>query len=241
MRISPHAFAVTGLGFIPPWSVNAGFIVGAERTLVVDTGPTSHAARTLLGYARAVRPSNTLLAVNTERHMDHLLGNGFFRANGIDVYGHPSIRRTAADLVAEIEEMNRCIPQPFRRERGEAAVFFNGTTVENPNRPIEAETVLDLGVCEARLIPTPGHTASNLSVFCPTDGVLFSGDCVVEGYAPNLDDPGMDPAAWLISLELLSGLKPAVLVPGHGEILTGNAVQEGMDRMKMEIDDRLNR
>ncbi len=241
MRISPHIHAVTGLGFIPPWSVNAGFIVGAERTLVVDTGPSANAARTILGYARAVRPSNTLLAVNTERHTDHMLGNGFFRANGIDVYGHPAIHRTAADLAAEIEELNRCIPQPFRRERGEAAVFFNGTTVENPNRPVEAETLLDLGACEARLIPTPGHTASNLSVFCPADGVLFSGDCVVAGYAPNLDDPGMDRQAWLDSLNLLSALHAAVLIPGHGDVLTGDAVLEGIDRMKREIDDRLNR
>ncbi|MDM7924665.1 MAG: MBL fold metallo-hydrolase [bacterium] len=241
MRVSPHAHAVTGLGFIPPWSVNAGFIVGAERTLVVDTGPSSHAARTILGYARAVRPSNTLLAVNTERHTDHMLGNGVFRANGMDIYGHSSIRRTAADLAAEIEELNRCISQPFRRERGEAAVFFRGTTVENPNRPVETETVMDLGGCEARLIPTPGHTASNLSVFCAVDAVLFSGDCVVTGYAPNLDDPTLDRQAWLESLDLLSSLHAAVLVPGHGEVLTGDAVREGIERMKKEIDGRLNR
>ncbi len=241
MRIAPHTHAVTGLGFIPPWSVNAGFIVGAERTLVVDTGPSSHAARTILGYARAVRPSNTLLAVNTERHTDHMLGNGVFRANGIEIYGHPSIRRTAEDLTAEIEELNRCIPQPFRRERGEAAVFFKGTTVENPNRPVESETVLDLGACAARLIPTPGHTGSNLSVFCPEDGVLFTGDCVTAGYAPNLDDPGMDRHAWLESLDLLSALHAEVLVPGHGEVLTGDAVREGIERIKMEIDGPLNR
>jgi glyoxylase-like metal-dependent hydrolase (beta-lactamase superfamily II) len=241
MRISPHAHAVTGLGFIPPWSVNAGFIVGAERTLVVDTGPSAHASRTLLGYARAVRPSNTILAVNTERHTDHMLGNGFFRGNGIDVYGHSSIHRTAADLVAEIEELNRCIPQPFRRERGEAALFFKGTTVENPNRPVEAEMVLDLGACEARLILTPGHTASNLSVFCPEDGVLFTGDCVTVGYAPNLDDPGMNREAWLESLNRLSALSPSALVPGHGEILTGDAVRGAVERMRAEIGHPRNR
>lgn len=235
MRIAPHTHAVTGLGFIPPWSVNAGFIVGAERTLVVDTGPSSHAARTILGYARAVRPSNTLLAVNTERHTDHMLGNCVFRANGIEIYGHPSIHRTAADLTAEIEELNRCIPQPFRRERGEAAVFFWGTTVENPNRSVETETALDLGGVEARLIPAPGHTASNLSMFCPEDSVLFTGDCVTAGYAPNLDDPTMDRLAWLDSLDLLSSLDAEVLVPGHGEVLTGDAVRKGIERMRRGI------
>jgi glyoxylase-like metal-dependent hydrolase (beta-lactamase superfamily II) len=232
MRISPHVHAVTGLGFIPPWSVNAGFIVGAERTLVVDTGPSARAARTILGYARAVRPGNVLLAVNTERHTDHLFGNGVFRDAGIDVYGHSSIRRGASDLAAEIEELNRCVPEPARRERGEASVFFKGTRVENPNRPFEAETTLDLGGLEALLIPTPGHTPANCSVFCPADAVLFTGDCVTVDYHPNLGDPGMDRQSWLESLDRIAGLGAGVLVPGHGDVLTGPAVGEAVDRMR---------
>jgi glyoxylase-like metal-dependent hydrolase (beta-lactamase superfamily II) len=235
MRITAHAYAVTGLGFIPPWSVNAGFIVGCDRTLVVDTGPSAHAGRTILGYARAVRPGNVILAVDTERHTDHLLGNGIFRDEGIDVYGHASIRRDAADLAAEIEELNRCIPQPGRRERGEGAVFFKGTRVENPNRTIDAETALDLGGFEARLFPTPGHTGTNLSVFSLPDRVLFTGDCVVDGYAPNLDDPGMNRADWMESLDRLAALRAEVLVPGHGEILTGSAVASGIERMREGI------
>jgi glyoxylase-like metal-dependent hydrolase (beta-lactamase superfamily II) len=235
MRISAHAYAVTGLGFIPPWSVNAGFIVGGDRTLVVDTGPSAHAGRTILGYARAVRPANIIIAVNTERHTDHLLGNGIFRDDGIDIYGHATLHRDPAELAAEIEELNRCIPRPDRRERGEAAVFFKGTRVENPNRKIDAETALDLGLCEARLIPTPGHTGTNISVFSIPDGVLFTGDCVVVDYAPNLDDPGMNRTSWMESLERLAALRAEVLVPGHGEILTGSAVASGIERMRGAI------
>jgi hypothetical protein len=38
MQISDHCFAVTGLGYVSPWCVNSGFIVGNKMTLVVDTG-----------------------------------------------------------------------------------------------------------------------------------------------------------------------------------------------------------
>ena len=31
MKVSSRCYAVTGLGYIPPWEVNAGFAVGACR------------------------------------------------------------------------------------------------------------------------------------------------------------------------------------------------------------------
>ncbi len=38
MKLSDRCYAVTGLGYSAPWSVNAGFVVGDDDTLVVDTG-----------------------------------------------------------------------------------------------------------------------------------------------------------------------------------------------------------
>ncbi|HTS47380.1 MAG TPA: hypothetical protein VMH05_05520 [Bryobacteraceae bacterium] len=37
MRLSQHCYALTGLGYVPPWSVNAGIVAGRETTLIVDT------------------------------------------------------------------------------------------------------------------------------------------------------------------------------------------------------------
>ena len=44
MKVSRHCYAVTGLAFLPPWSVNAGLIAGQAKTLVVDTGANMQAA-----------------------------------------------------------------------------------------------------------------------------------------------------------------------------------------------------
>jgi glyoxylase-like metal-dependent hydrolase (beta-lactamase superfamily II) len=110
MKISQHCYAITGLAFIPPWTVNAGFIAGVTTTLIVDTGATMQSARTIYGYASCVRPQNRLLVINTERHLDHVSGNSLFRDQDIDVYGHCGIARTDEELAEAITELNACIP-----------------------------------------------------------------------------------------------------------------------------------
>jgi len=233
MRISGHAYAVTGFGYVPPWEVNAGFVVGDSQTLIVDAGPGRFSAQTLFGYAWAVRQQNALFVVNTERHLDHVAGNGYFRSMGVEIYGHPSIDRKQEDLEADIEEMNGAVPDPVRRERREAALFFKGTSIANPNRFIDRDTDMDLGACPVRILLTPGHTASNLSAFVPSDGVLFCGDCVVADYFPNLGDPSSDWRMWLDSLDRIEALKLEILVPGHGEVLAGRQVSDAIARMRV--------
>ncbi|HET8841128.1 MAG TPA: MBL fold metallo-hydrolase [Ktedonobacteraceae bacterium] len=220
MKISQHCYAITGLSFIPPWTVNAGFIAGGAATLVVDTGANMQAARTIYGYAKSARPSNTLLVINTERHLDHIGGNSLFRELGIDVYGHYAITRSEEDLAGAIAEMKVCIPSPVRAKQNEAGIFYASTHIVNPNRPISTEQSIDLGSFSVQVIFTPGHTATNISIFVPTDGVLFCGDCLVSAYLPNLEEGSPDEwQAWLSSLARIENLAPEIIVPGHGETL----------------------
>ena len=117
MLLSNHCYAVTGLGYSSPWCVNAGFIAGDKMTLMVDTGGNRLAAQSIHGYASAVRPANQLRVINTEKHFDHIGGNGFFFAHGIDVWGHAAAVRTPEEFQAEIAEFNDAIPNPARRAR----------------------------------------------------------------------------------------------------------------------------
>jgi cyclase len=220
MRVSERCYAVLGLAMLPPWGANAGIVAGDARTLVVDTGPTALAAATIAGYAAAVRPGNALVAINTERHLDHLAGNATFRDLGADVYGHASIARTQEEHAADVADFNACIPNDVRRERGEAAVLFAGTRIANPNRPLTGDTTLDLGGLTVQVVLTPGHTPANLAVFVPTEGVAFCGDLVVSDYLPNLESGGPDDwRLWLASLDRLESPAPRAVVPGHGRVL----------------------
>jgi glyoxylase-like metal-dependent hydrolase (beta-lactamase superfamily II) len=237
MRISDRCYAVTGLACIPPWSVNAGFVVGEQATLIVDTGANALAAATIHGYALAARPGNRLAVVDTEPHFDHIGGNGFFRAKGIEVYGHAGVRRTPAEFDAEIAEFNSAILNAARRERVEAKVFYAGTSLVNPTQALDADTRMDLGGCEVEILLTPGHTPANISVWVPDDGVLFSGDCLVNRYLPNLDCGGVDDwMAWLASIDRIARLAPKVVMPGHGPVAFGDDVTQIIDTMRKTLE-----
>jgi len=225
MRIAPNCYAVTGLYFIPPWAANAGFITGGAKTLIVDTGSNYISARTIYGYAAAAKGDNTLLVLNTEKHLDHVGGNSFFAERGIDICGHPGINRTEQDIAGLFEDFDACTAHAVRRAQREAAVLLRRTTLANPNIKISGETMLDLGGLTVRVLPTPGHTETNLSVYVPATGVLYCGDCIVNGFIPNLEGGGPDAwGAWEKSLDRIVELGPEVVVPGHGDIISGKAM-----------------
>jgi glyoxylase-like metal-dependent hydrolase (beta-lactamase superfamily II) len=236
MLLSDRCFAVTGLGYSPPWCVNAGFVVGDETTLILDTGGNSLAAATIHGYATAVRRGNQLLVLDLEKHFDHIGGNGYFRERGVDVYGHVGIERTPAEFHAEIDEFNLSIPNPARRWLREAGVFFSRTQLTNPNRAITQDMRMDLGACEVEILMTPGHTPTNVSVYVPSDGVLFCADTLINGYLPNLDAGSVeDWHIWLESIDRLAALAPRVVVPGHGPVASGDEVPGLIERVRQVL------
>lgn len=233
MRVSSRCYAVTGLGYSAPWCVNAGFIVGEAVTLVVDTGGNTAAAQTIHGYACAAKPGNEVRVINTEKHFDHIGGNGFFREQGIDVWGHEGIVRTPLEFEAEVAEFSAAIDNAARRERGEARAFFHATRVVNPNCQLRGNGSFDLGECAAEIVPTPGHTPTNVSVWVPEDGVLFTGDCVVREYLPNLDAGTPEEwQMWLGSLERVERFRPSVIVPGHGPVARGDEVRAAIETVR---------
>jgi cyclase len=222
MRLSAHCYALAGFAYLPPWSVNAGLVCGERRTLIVDTGPTAQAAATILGYAETARPHNAILAINTERHLDHIAGNDLVRSRGIDVWGHPSVRRTDAELAGDVTEYSASVPDPVRRRDGEGGIPFLGTRIADPNVDVARECSIDLGGVSAEILLVPGHTPANLVVWIATEGVVYAGDSVVSDYRPNLESGGpADWRAWLDALDRIEALSPEILVPGHGRILRG--------------------
>jgi glyoxylase-like metal-dependent hydrolase (beta-lactamase superfamily II) len=246
MRLSNRCYAVTGLGYSTPWCVNAGFVTGDNLTVVVDTGANALAAQTVHGYASTAAPGNRICVINTEKHFDHIGGNGFFRElgfeQGIDIWGHVGIARTTAEFQDEIAEFNDAIPNRARRARGEARAFFHETRLENPNRQIDGDTRFDLGDCTLEVLLTPGHTATNISVWVPDDGVLFTGDCLINEYLPNLDAGApADWRVWLESLKRIEALKPAVVVAGHGPVARGAEVQRIVDTVRRVLEESIAR
>ena len=163
MKISEHCYAIQGLYFILPWSVNSGFIVGKKRTLIIDTGCNNLSAQTIYGYAKCANPKNEIIVLNTEKHLDHIGGNSFFRSKNIDIYGHSLLERNNNEFEILSEYFNTQIENNKRKKSNEERIMFADCNIENPNIKIKEEMIIDLGEITAEIMFTPGHTETNIS------------------------------------------------------------------------------
>jgi glyoxylase-like metal-dependent hydrolase (beta-lactamase superfamily II) len=62
-----------------------------------------------------------------------------------------------------------------------------------------------------------GHTAADLVVQLPEEGIVIAGDLVVSP-VPLIGDPQSHIADWGASLRKLLALRPSLIVPGHGKV-----------------------
>jgi glyoxylase-like metal-dependent hydrolase (beta-lactamase superfamily II) len=237
MKISKNCFAVLGLGYSLPWIVNSGFIIGAEKTLIVDSGPNYLSAQTIYGYAKNLKPENELIVVNTERHFDHICGNSFFKEKEIKIFGHKNLKRSILEFEGELKDFNENIDNKTRRNLHEEKIFFQKTEIVNPDFFVEDGQVFLLGGgVDAKIIFTPGHTNSNISVYIEREKVLYCGDLIVNGYMPNLE-PGTkdDWKIWINSLEKISELEIDNIIPGHGNVISSGEIEREIERVKKII------
>ena len=223
VKICNHAYAVLGLHH--PIGVNAGFIVSDEGIVVVDSGWTSYSALTMLGYIRAVAGNNQIkYLIWTEHHSDHIFGSSVFVREGARVIAH----RNAYEFLKEIggikgyvEFMRRKINEEHEAlvEKGYdvGSIMFEGVEDVWPSILVNNEYTLRLGELEIKIIPTPGHTPSNISVYLPRCRVLFTGDAVYSRYPPNtrFATPELI-REWIRALDHLSTLDINIIIPGHG-------------------------
>lgn len=74
-----------------------------------------------------------------------------------------------------------------------------------------------------RVIHTPGHAANHLCLVLEEDGLLFSGDHILNGSTTVIDPPDGDMTAYLQSLDLLDAACAAgdvrFILPAHGHVL----------------------
>jgi glyoxylase-like metal-dependent hydrolase (beta-lactamase superfamily II) len=187
---------------------NAGFVIGDDGVLVVDSFFTTDAARSLVAEIRRLTPKPIRYVVNTHYHVDHTGGDQVLRDAGAIIIAHKNVRgwvrtnninllgdRITPELKARIE----ALPLPD-------LVTDKDLTVWLGSRKIVVKTVL-------------GHTGSDLTVFVPDAKVLFCGDLLWRKVAPNLIDGSVrEWAATDADFEAIPDAAHTHFVPGHGDI-----------------------
>jgi glyoxylase-like metal-dependent hydrolase (beta-lactamase superfamily II) len=210
-ELAPGVFAVVGdTGRGSEGRPNAGFVVTRDGVVVIDALASPAQGERLLATVRAASSQPIRWLVLTHHHPDHHFGAVVFRRAGARVIAHPD-RRTQASEGGE----DALIADWVRVVGLDAMRGFEFADV--PDRPVTGTDTLRLGG-RTLVIAHPGaaHSPGDLTVWLPQERVLFAGDLLVEDGVTMVVDG--DSRILLEALASIEGLKPSVVVPGHGAI-----------------------
>lgn len=185
---------------------NAGFIIGDDGVLVVDTFQRTDAAQRLLDAIRERTKLPIRFVVNTHYHIDHVMGNNIFANAGAIVLAQDNVRtweRTenkkffGAKITPQQTQMVESLGLP-------SLTYHDGITVY-------------LGTRQVFIHSFPGHTGGDSAVFIPDANVVFMGDLFWNHTLPNLIDASTKPLIETLDLAIQHHPE-ATFVPGHGEV-----------------------
>ncbi len=195
---------------------NAGFVIGDDGVLVIDSFFNPDATHALVTEIRRLTSRPIRYVVNTHYHADHTAGDQVLRDAGAIIIAHRNVRgwvrtyninlfgdRITPELKARIE----ALPLPD-------LVTDKDLTVWLGSRKIVVQTVL-------------GHTGGDLTVSVPDAKVLFAGDMLWRKVAPNLIDGSVE--EWQATDADFARIPDAAqtrYVPGHGDVADVKDVAE---------------
>ena len=196
---------------------NAGFIVGSNGVLVVDTFVSVAAAKDLLAEIRKVTNLPIRYVVNTHYHLDHTGGNAVFADAGATIVAHRNLRGW---LRTENMKFFGPTPKPEDKTRVESLV--------QPDMVYSDAVDIYLGSRLVQVRYMLGHTGGDSVVTVPDANVVFGGDLVWQKHLPNLIDATT--SEWVKTLEkLLADHPSATFVSGHGDVATTQDVRDFHD------------
>src|SRR5665213_1132519 len=209
IKVSEHVYEIpdSRINLVP----NIGIVVGSRATLIVDAGMGPKNGETVLRELAKVSKNSELYFTTTHFHPEHMTGGQAFPANTIVI--RPE---------AQQEEVDRKQPEfirNFSRRTPEMKALLQDVKPRPPDIVFDHEAKLDLGGATVRLLWLgPAHTRGDEFVFVEEDGVLFTGDAVINRFFPIFPDADASGKNWLSILDKLDALHPRIIVPGHGEV-----------------------
>jgi glyoxylase-like metal-dependent hydrolase (beta-lactamase superfamily II) len=204
---------------------NAGFVVGSNGVLVVDTFVDVAPARDLLAEIRKVTNLPIRFVVNTHYHLDHTGGNAVFAEAGATILAQRNLRGW---LRTENLKFFGATPKPEDKARVEALVLPDQTYTD------AVDIYLGSRLIQVRYML--GHTGADSVVIVPDANVVFGGDLIWQKHLPNLIDATT--SDWVKTLEkLLADHPSATFVSGHGDVATPDDVRDFHDYLVALRDD----
>jgi glyoxylase-like metal-dependent hydrolase (beta-lactamase superfamily II) len=214
VKVSEHVYVIPdgNVGGVP----NVGIVVGSKATLVVDTGLGPRNGQTVLREVGKVSSNAALYIVATHFHSEHTLGESAFPADAKVIRAR-----------AEQQDIDEFGVQPnFATRSAAMAELMKDAVFRRADEIFDTEKTLDLGNVRARLLWFGGtHTNGDTLIFVEGDNVLFAGDVIMNRRFLAFAAGRSSVQAWLRSLDEAARLRPARIVPSHGEMGDGSLVE----------------
>lgn len=227
VKLAPHTYAIpdANVGLVP----NVGIIVGSRATLVIDPGLGRRNGETVLREVGKVSKNAELFIASTHYHAEHTTGYIAFPATAKYINSKVQEAEFAEGGVQQIKVFSGRSPA--------TAEILKDATGRKADITFDRDYTLDLGGVRVRFVVVgPTHTRGDTGFFVEDDGVLFSGDVVMNNsFLAAMPVSSMK--AWLAAFNTFDAFKPKVIVPSHGAIGDGSLIAANRAVMT-EIDAR---
>ncbi|WP_231943330.1 MBL fold metallo-hydrolase [Hydrogenophaga crassostreae] len=225
-QVGPHSYYVQGQSALGSpqnqnFISNAGFVITPESVVVIDALGSPALAERLTAEIRKLTPLPISHVILTHYHADHIYGLQFFKALGAHITAHGSAKEYIQSDTARLRlEASRTDLAPWIDEK---------TRLVEADTWISGPTVLKIGgmVFEIDHVG-PSHTPEDLTIFVPSEKVLFAGDLFFNGRLPFVGKANS--SQWIKSLELMLAHDANTVVPGHGAASTDPKKDIGVTR-----------
>ena len=233
-------------GPIPSGNVVA--VIGDDGVLLVDSGRFPTLARRMAGEIRRRTDKPVRWLVHTHWHLDHIAADAVFRDAfpGItSVSTHFTRRKMAEKQIPYVRDLVKTdtgyvqyleervasgkrrdgspMPEELRRYLASQVADIRlemaelaGAEIVLPSLTFEKELSIHLGKREVRVaFLGRGNTEGDAVVIVPDARVVATGDLLV---SPIPYGYGCHPAEWIQTLDTLTEIDAAAIVPGHGPV-----------------------
>jgi len=187
------------------------YVIRGNPGVIIDPG-SAQTLSLLIDDLRkdGIDPKEIGIIANTHLHIDHSWANTAFRQrSGARIVLHPLQKRFYGVTVVETTRYFGLPPVEFQED-----FCFD-------------DDRLKVGDTEFRLIPAPGHSPDSICYYCQSEKVLICGDVLFNQNSGRADLPGGSAAALKESIECLSELDIAHLLPGHMDFVSGAELVKG--------------
>jgi len=217
-QISEHVWIHTSYSLINGQLIDSHgvIIVNYPKIVLVDTCWNTDQTATLLRIIESIFHAPVSFAIISHAHQD--------RIGGIETLQRNKVRTISTALTAQKASLAGYIrPLP---ELDSQITQFSLTASDSSNVKVEV------------FYPGPGHTEDNITVWIPSDRVLFGG-CLVRSIE-SIDLGNTADAAvnkWALTVSGLQTRYPnaEIVIPGHGSIGNFNLLKHTIDLVNSKM------